>query len=601
MSRGAWIVLTLLLLFVALVAGGGYAIWKLLDGREGAAPSDAHVLVLDLDGALPTRPVQENPLAPGKGSSLLTVERALAAAETDDDIERLLVRIGPLEMGTATIEELRTYIQSFRLNGKKPATCWFEEATNAEYLLATACDTVLMAPEGLLLVNGISLSATFFTGTLEKLGVQAEFTRAGRYKSAVETFTQREMSEASREMTNALADGLFDVLVRAIVEGRSLSKEAVLVLIDDPPMSGRAALEAKLVDGLAYRDQLLAHLHGEAIPPYERAALTLPAEDAELDTLADSLISVAEYAGRLDDEGGKKVALIVGEGEIHGGESQEPGPFGGGSSIGSDTMAAAIREAREDEDVAAIVLRVDSPGGSGLASDIIWREIALTREHGKKPVVVSMGDVAASGGYYIAMGADAIFAGETTITGSIGVFAGKFNLQGLFEKVGIGAEHVERGRLAGLFRSDRPLGEEGVAKLEQFVLDFYETFLGKVALGRKMTRDDVDLVAQGRVWTGGQAKERGLVDQLGGLRAALSDARSRAGLGEDAGIVILPRQRTFLEELLDRAESAGAVQIHIGGLPSLGLDGDVAHLMRVAPLLASGRALALMPYRIDGP
>lgn len=600
MSRGAWLVVVLLLLFIALVVGGGIVIWRMLGDEElPVAADDASILLLDLQGAVPTRPPAENPFERGGGPSLLEIDEALRAAESDEDIERLLVRIGPLQAGTATIEEIRSMILSFRENGKKPATCWFEEAGNGEYLLATACDTVLMAPEGVLLVNGLSLSATFFAGTLEKLGIQAEFTRAGRYKSAVETFTQKEMSEASREMMNALADGMFELLVDAIAKGRGLTKEEVLARIDDPPMTGRAALAGKLVDGLVYRDQLLAHQLGHDLPAYDSAAVQVPPDGFDLEDAPEQLLSVADYASKGRDPSGKKhVALIIGQGEIHSGKSEEPGAFGGGSSIGSETMARAIRQAREDDDVAAIVLRVDSPGGSGLASDIIWREVVLTRELAGKPVIVSMGDVAASGGYYIAMGADSIFASRGTITGSIGVFAGKFNLGGLFDKVGIDSETVERGRLAGIFNADRPLGEDGLRKLEGYVLDFYSTFLDKASLGRKKSKEEIDAVAQGRVWTGGQAQERGLVDQLGGLRAALAEARSRAGLDAEAPVVVLPKARTFLEELLDQATDLGGAR---AGLRSVGdaVGVDVGALVDVAPLLSSGQPLALMPFAVD--
>jgi len=290
------------------------------------------------------------------------------------------------------------------------------------------------------------------------------------------------------------------------------------------------------------------------------------------------------------------------EGDITSGSSQQGGPFGG-QSMGSDTIAAAIRKARKDKSIKAIVLRVDSPGGSGLASDIIWREVGLARQF--KPVVVSMSDYAASGGYYISMGADAIVAQRATLTGSIGVFAGKYNLAGLYEKLGMTTEAVQRGAMADIFDSSQGLGEDGRRKLAEFIDEFYEGFVRRAAEGRRKSPRELHEVAQGRVWTGEQAKAVGLVDELGSFRTALQIAKEKAGIEGDASLVVLPRQPTVLEQLLgqQRAPNGMLGLLDLFALRRAAPEGArtraVQRTLSALPHFADGRPVLLSPWHIE--
>ena len=414
-------------------------------------------------------------------------------------------------------------------------------------------------------------------------------------------------------------------------------------------MTASGAHRAGLIDGLYYRDQLLAALAGEEVAsmPSERPHLGLldPAEEAqeggeEPDGLTqEAAPPVAEPSAAADDDDsavaeevpergwgaairkldrtylddylevdpkslglgdGPTVAVVYCEGQITSGTSDP-----NGSSQGSDTIAGAIRRARTDEGVEAIVLRIDSPGGSGLASDVIWREVDLARRVNGKPVVVSMGDLAASGGYYIAMAADTIVAQPTTITGSIGVYSGKLSLEGLYAKVGLTTESVQRGSYADLFSPSKPLGEPGRAKLSQFVDAFYETFVTKAAAGRKTDVQSIHEVAQGRVWTGRQALEIGLVDHLGSFRTALGIAKELAGIEGEASLKLYPRRPNFFEQLLgDKGPRNSLLPYLDRSFPELPSDlraGTRAaeDLLRAAPLFSTGQPVLMSPYSLD--
>jgi protease-4 len=674
MRRGRVLLLLLVLLLVAIVGGSVVAIvWLLRDGPGGGVDPGS-LLVVELEGPLPEQPMPEQPL-PGFGERFLSVfevDRGLRRAAADEDVAGLLIRIGGLGAGWGKVEEMRAAIDAFRRDSGKPVDCFFEDAGNKEYFLATACSTIHMAPEGLLLVNGLRVGVTFWKGALDKLGVQAEFTRAGKYKSAVEPYTNTEMSAPTREMMNALADSLFSRLVSEIGARRGLTEERVRALIDDPPMTGADALATGLVDALSYRDQLFDRIVGAEPQPMfiegdddsaaettdgdggaaaqagddDSARAAKPGDDDSADAVAaaagrsalpavvggsgdddsgddDSAaparaefakdgrgeperISLGEYLTRTSTAlRGPEVAVVFCEGQIMTGPSQRGG-FGG-ETMGSDTIAAAIRKARRDEDVKAIVLRVDSPGGSGLASDIIWREVELARKVDKKPVVVSMSDLAASGGYYISMDADAIVAHPTTLTGSIGVFAGKMSLGGLYAKIGLTTDSLQRGQLAGLFDPSEPLGERGLAKLQGYVDHFYGTFLDKADAGRALTREQIHEYAQGRVWSGADAKAIGLVDELGPFETALAIAKSKAGLDGPVKLTLLPHRATFWEELMERAEPSVAelaAPWHGEAATAAALRAEaplraISDLVRAAPLLASGEAIAMPPFVLD--
>ena len=653
MKNGRLLVLLLVVFLLVVFVSSIVAIVVML-GDDDTGAEAGTTLVLGLGGAMPEQPPAEAPLA-GLGNqplSIFEVDTGLVRAASDDDVAQLHIEIGGLAIGYGKVEELRSIIERFSIESGKPVTCWMEAAGNKEYLLSLACDRVFMAPEGFFLVNGLHLGVTFYKGTLDKLGVEAEFTRAGKYKSAIEPMTSTEMSEPYRRMMDALADSLYGHLVTTIAESRGMDRAAVEALIDDPPLTAQAAYDAGLIDGLLYDDQMRAYLAGKPLLPEllgddddsagddddsaaadRTAAMLAQADDDDsalqgaLDAWAggddddsafiDSRIprraaedddpprmgfrSYNDGLPRLSKGKGKKVAVVFCEGQITSGKSRT------GSSMGSDTIARAIRRARQNDDVGAIVLRVDSPGGSGLASDIMWREAELARLEDNKPVVVSMSDLAASGGYYISMGADAIVAQPTTLTGSIGVFAGKYNVAGLYENLGLTTESIKRGEYSDLFVLNKPLGEDGTAKLEEFVDTFYGGFISKVARGRSTTPAAVHAVAQGRVWTGDQADDIGLVDEIGSLRTAIGIAKDKAGIEGETRLLLYPRQPTFWEELLEGGNgplgmlglAADTAVLRTGGGALLGQELDAARqFLLAAPLMGSGQPVLMTPYHI---
>jgi protease-4 len=641
------LVVFLLVVFVSSIV----AIVVMLHDGGGSSADEGTTLVLSLGGAMPEQPPADQPLA-GLGNqplSIFEVDTGLTRAAADDDISQLHVVINGLGIGYGKVAELSDIIERFSTDSGKPVSCWMEAAGNKEYLLALSCDRIFMAPEGFFLVNGLHLGVTFYKGTLDKLGVRAEFTRAGKYKSAIEPMTSQEMSAPYREMMEALADSLYGHLVQRIAQRRSMTEAQVLALIDDPPLTARAAWQAGLIDGLFYDDQMRAWLSGKPVLPDSLGddddsgapAPMVATDDDDSGAPAPAVVTADDddsAAGRhgtgrapdpriqtraadaddaprmgmrsyldgrssLSGGRGSKVAVVFCEGQITSGKSRT------GSSMGSDTIARAIRRARLDDDIGAIVLRVDSPGGSGLASDVMWREVELARVENHKPVVVSMSDLAASGGYYIAMGADAIVAHPTTLTGSIGVFAGKYDISGLYEKIGLTSESIKRGEYSDLFVLNKGLGPEGTAKLEEFVDAFYGTFLAKAAQGRGTTTEAIHAVAQGRVWTGEQADDIGLVDAMGSLRTAIAMAKDRAGIEGDTRLALYPRMPSFWEELLQGGgplgmlSTAGALDVAVlseGGAALLGDELTGARsLLEVAPLLGSGQPVLLAPYAIE--
>jgi protease-4 len=497
--------------------------------------------------------------------SLRALIEALDRGAKDAKVKAVVLRVSVLpDAGWAKVQELRDAIARFRESGK-PAYAHLEFCGNKEYYLATACTKIYAVPTAILNVSGLSAEVTFFKGTLDKLGIQAQFEGVGKYKNAPNQFTERQFTEPHREQTEALLDSLFTEYLKAIGKSRNRPETEVRGLLDAGPYDGARAKEAGLVDELLYHDELSERMSGaERVTParYVRAS-----RGFSLD-------------------GKPKVALVYAVGDIISGESQSGL---GGEFMGSDTVARAIREARKDGAIRALVLRVDSPGGSGTASDVMWREVALTRK--VKPVIVSMGDVAASGGYYVSMAGDAIVAQPGTITGSIGVFGGKLSLQGLYDKLGLSKEILTRGRHAAIFSSYRPWTDEERASFRQLMTTFYEEFVTKAAEGRGKSYDEIHAVAQGRVWTGTQALEAGLVDRLGGMDTAIDLAKERAKIAKDqeVALVILPERKGFFQTVLERQEE---------GVESRYLPGDVRASLGLARLLSDGAPLARLPFEL---
>ncbi|WP_066362774.1 signal peptide peptidase SppA [Herbidospora mongoliensis] len=485
------------------------------------------MLELDLTEGLTDAPPAD-PL-----SALLSMRRArlsdviggLRRARRDPRVKGLIVKIGGQPLGLALVQEIRNAVVHFRAAGKL-TVAWadsYGEVANGTvpYYLASAFEKVYLQPSGDVGLTGVAIEQRFLKGALGKLDIDYQVGQRHQYKTAANMFTQDHMTDAHKEMTGRLAESLTEQLVAGIAEGRGLELKRVRELIDQGPFYGDEAVQAGLVDGLKYRDEVYA----EHVPE------------------GSLLLYVARYAKtqlpKMPHPGESVVALVHGHGAIRLGRSGRS-PLGGGNAMGSDTISAALRAARRDDKVKAIVFRVDSPGGSYTASDSIWREVVLARRAGK-PVVVSMGDVAASGGYFVAMAADMIFAQPGTLTGSIGVFGGKAVLGGLLDRLGIATEIVAEGANAGMFSSTRPFSDSQWARINTWLDRVYDDFVGKVAEGRGMERGKAESLARGRVWTGADARDNGLVDQLGGVEDALAEARKRAGLAADAPVRSYPK------------------------------------------------------------
>lgn len=477
-------------------------------------------------------------------------------ARDDARVTGVLIRSAGLDIGWARLQGLRRAVQALRAAGKR---VWvhLDHAGVHEYYLASAAERVSLAPSATLDVAGLSSEAVFLLDALEKVGVEADVVQMGRYKAAAEMFTRRDMSAPHREMIESLVDDLYGQLVDGVAAGRDMEPADVRALVDRGPFVAREALEAKLVDALCYGDEAetsLAEACGGA-PIIDRPA----------------------YARRRGGEirrqvlraGRGTLALLTATGTIKGGESI-PG-VESARAVGAATVAAALKDLRERDDVRAVVLRVASPGGSGAASDSMWREITRTRE--KKPVVVSLGDVAASGGYYVALAGGPVFAEAGTITGSIGVIAGRANLRKLYDRVGVAKEMVSRGRNAAIFSDYVPLDEGARERIRAEAETFYRDFVVKVAAARRLSPEAAEAAAEGRVWTGRQAWTRGLVDELGGLEEAIAAAKALIGVPPEEPIAIekYPRARRLWKLSVDlNLPAQGSLANLLGGLRGLG-------------------------------
>ena len=510
----------------------------ILLGRRGGAVGDGStVLVWRLAGPVLE---QREPRLPFSGSpepaSIAELYPALRAARQDSGVRGLAVYIQDAELGLAKAQELRRQMMALRRAGKF-VDCYLETAGEGSngtlpYYLATACETVYLAPAGDLNLIGLYAESRFLRGAFDKLKIEPDFNRVGRYKSAVEEYTQSQYSPEAEEALAAVLDGYYAQIVSAISEARHKSEAEVRALIDGAPWSADEALARGLVDRLAYPDEFKAHL--------EKRVGRKP-----------SWVSIEDYSPSAP-LAGKRVAVVFALGEIVRG--------GGGAApwtnevyLGSDDMARVLREVGEDRSIAAVVLRVDSPGGSALASDLILREVEKLRD--KKPVIVSMSDLAASGGYYIAAKADKIVAEPATLTGSIGVFGGKLVTRRFEEEIlGIGHDTQKRGANADLYSTLQPYTPQQEARVQQLMSRTYQAFVGHVATGRRMTRPAVEGVASGRVWTGAAAQRIGLVDELGGLDRAIELARQQAhlGAGETVGLDFYPAPPSWLDLFVEK-------------------------------------------------
>lgn len=532
-------VLAILALIFFFIAG-----LMFFSGGGGSVPGKV-ILELDLEQGLieyvPQDPVAEILL--GDSPTVRDVVETLDRASRDDRVAAVVARVGAAPMGLGVVQEIRDAVLAFRDQGKL-AVAYSEtfgefSQGNGSYYLATAFDEIYLQPSGDVNLLGLLYEVSFYRGALDKLDVVPRMDQRYEYKNAMNVYTDRELSPAFRESLTAIADSQFGQIVKGVAEARDMSEEEVRALVDGGPFLGPEALDRGLVDALVYRDEV-----------YERVREKV-GEAAEL--LYGS--AYLERAGR-PHQGETRVALIYGVGAVMRGKSKYD-PLSGSFVMGADSVSAAFRAAIEDEQVEAILFRVDSPGGSYVASDTIWRETMRARNAGK-PVIVSMGNVAGSGGYFVSMHADRIVAQPGTITASIGVLGGKMLTEGLWDKIGLSWDEVQTSENATLYSM---LHDYSPAEWERYqaLLDrIYEDFTRKVADGRGLSLDRVLEIARGRIWSGEDALERGLVDALGGYNEALRLTREALDLPEDAelNLVPYPGRKTLWKQLTGKGPSS---------------------------------------------
>lgn len=500
------------------------------------------------------------------------IVHGLDLAGADVHVRGLVLHVDDFDWGWAKVAEVRDAVQRFRATGK-PVWASLEGGGAREYLLASAAGRVSMPPTSTLQIDGLSVSVLFFRGAFDKFGISPNFVHVGRYKSAVETYTRTGFSPDARAAMDALLDDLHGMLVDSVAAARRLPRDSAMALVDDGPWDAPEARARGMLDTLLYASDL------------DSVAVRTCGHDC-------GLASFARYLEDQDEEHvGTHVALVTASGTIVPGRSRDVP--GSGAVLGAETLVHALREARTRSAIKAIVLRVDSPGGDAQASDDIWREVE--RCQAVKPVIVSMSDYAASGGYYMSVPADSIVSQPATLTGSIGIFGGKLNVMGLLHKLGLNVEQVTRGRHAGMLSPYRDFTPDEYARYQQSLERFYRGFVARVARGRHLETAAVDSVAQGRVWSGAAAAPRGLVDALGGYPRAFEMARARAHIAADEPLVVerLPRvPRTWWGRLFE-------------GLAS---DDDPSASAPLPPVIAAwiaaaqfpaGAPLALLPWSIE--
>lgn len=580
----------LIVLFFVAVIGIAF----LANSLSRPSVAENSVLILNVSGSLPDY-APEDPLAKavgiGQTQSFTGLLTQLRKAKVDNKISGILLDISFPGIGWGKADELRDAIADFRTSGK-PVYAYMEIGSNKEYYIATAAEKIYLPPSGDIYINGFAAEAMFYKGSLDKLGIEADVIQIGpKYKNAPDQYTKKEMGVGQREVINAVLDEYYGRFTGAIAETRKKAPEDVKKLVDGAPYNAKQAKDLGLIDEAYYKEQVYGEL---------KARLNYKA-DENLRT-----IRASEYkeipSDTLGLNKGERVAVIYASGAINVGRSNDS-PFGG-SMVGSDTIVNAVNDAAADNSIKAIVLRVDSPGGSALASDLMW--YALENAKAKKPVVVSMGDVAASGGYYIACNANKIVAQPSTITGSIGIFMGKPVVKGLYDWLGITNEYVMRGKNSGIFRETEKWTPEERAKMEaQTASIYFDSFIPKVATGRNKTVEEANTLGQGRVWTGTQAKANGLIDEFGGLEKAIEIAKQLANLPADKDVkrVIFPEPRPFFETLLGDDESTEmtsdqkAQKALADSLPA-----DARRALRFAELfdrMKRGEAMLLLPFELE--
>ena len=548
--------------------------------RMGSRPPsipDGATLMMKLSGAIPEKAPTEIPIPFFEAQSPLTVADVwltLRKAASDSRIRAVLFEPQGLDVGWARMEELHAELAQFRKSGK-PLVALLRTPGTREYYLATAADRIYMMPEDMLDLKGLRVEAMYFKGTLDKIGAHADVVHAGRYKDYGDMFTMTSPTPETREVLNDILDQYYSDLATTIAEGRHKTPGQVRTIIDQGPFNGTEALAQGLIDATGFEDKVAADLKKRL-------------NQSDLATVA--LRTYAKAPPPAGVEGRPRIALVVGEGDItRGGDDAWNDDDEG---IRSGAFIKLLRQVENDSSVRGAILRINSPGGDGIASDDILHA-AQELSH-KKPVVISMGDLAASGGYFIAMTGDPIVAYPNTLTGSVGVVFAKFNLRGLYDKLGISKNVMARGRYATLYSDYVPLGPAELAKIRAQVDEFYHAFVTRVSESRRRPFEQVEPLAQGRVWLGVQAKQNGLVDETGGLDRAIELVKQKARIGAQENITLVPYppRRSLIDVLMNRSEENPAISGRVRA--------ELRKVFGDLPIdaLAQGGFLKVMPWSI---
>lgn len=565
-KRFLWILLIFFFFILIIALSLSYLFYKI--GAKEAAVSSNSYLEIKLEGRLddysPSIPFLE--FFPERTVSLYDTWMNLRKAARDSRIKAVVIKFGMLEADWAKMEELRQSVLTFRESGK-PVIAYFEESPEAdkEYYLATACDRIFLHPLGWLGINGLAAYVPFFKGTLDRLGIKAEFEHIEEYKTAYNQFTESGFTPAHREMLLSIYEDIFNYYLKEIALARNKSPEEMRQLIDKGYFKGKEAVASGLVDELAYEDQIFQKSNLERYRELTR-------------------ITNEKYA-KVRPEGlglnmGKKVALIFASGTIISGSAEQV-------ALGSETFGRWLRAAVKDKSIEAIIVRVDSPGGSAVGSDIIWHELVKARA--EKPVIISMSGLAGSGGYWLSLGGHRIIAQPQTLTGSIGVIAGKFSFEGLMQKLGLTADRLVIGKNADAFSIYRSFTPEERKILREEIGYIYEQFLERVATARNLPLEEVERLGRGRVWTGHQARELRLVDELGGLFQAMEAARELTGISPDTELrlAVWPARRSLWDLILGRKTELTGVGSTIELL---------SRFRKTMEIFSRARVWALMPF-----
>jgi protease-4 len=560
-----------LLVFLAFI----FLVFILFQFREKPPQiAENSVLVLRLEGDLPEKPPLELPAFLGGGGSGLTVAQVwmtLQKAAADSHIKAIVLEPEGLSAGWGKVEEIRADLERFRRSGK-PVYAFLRAPYTHDYYVALAADRVYLGPQEPLMLKGLRAESMYFRKTLDKLGVSVDVEHAGKYKDYGDMFTRSDMSPETREVMTSVVDDVYGNLVARIAEGRKKSPEEVRAIIDQGPFTAAQARQAGLVDELRFEDQVWGELKDR-----------LHAGELKKVAAGEYMNVPMEAVGL---KGKSRIALVIGEGDITRGQAGDDGSAGNSlTSYGFDKL---LRQVAGDSTIMGVVVRIDSPGGEQVASDEIWRQMNLLSK--QKPLVFSMSDLAASGGYYIAMTGDPIVAYPETMTGSIGVVFGKPNLHGLFDKLGITKDSVQRGKHADIDSDYTSLAGDERRILRDGIDESYKDFVGKVAEARRRGFNDIEPLAQGRVWMGSQAKARGLVDELGGLDRAIELVKKKAHIptGERVSLVMYPPRRSLLDIVMRRPQDDI-------------LESKLAQAFGRMPYHAwmKGGFLRMMPYWVD--